>query len=328
MDHEGTCKEITKESDPELFYAILGGSPGNFGILTHFTLEAHRDSDHEGSRGLKSLYWYDPDTLRRLLDIFVAVSDDEKFPRNYDFCVSVLSSSFKLLDLWPELDGAMREDHPEIYGENDMPFWPRTIVVYAQWVPFDKNDTCDMAWADSEMDFPECARIRPSYIKRTYATSSTTLGKDGWASWVTDRINAIVVPEKKRCWLSAQLQYFGGKYSKFTTNADNGTSYSWRDSTILCTLDCFHSSEGKSRAEDWQRGNDAEGIGPNGFFSKQDRRVLWGSYGSFDLDASRAYHYEDQAKYERLQKARQAADPAGTFTPNTFAVKRWAGGDT
>jgi hypothetical protein len=349
VDHEGTCKEITKETDPELFYAILGGSPGNLGILTHFTLEAHRDSDHEGSRGLKCLYWYDRDTVKRLLDILVAMSDNDNFPRNYDLCVSVLSSSFKLLDLWPDLDGAMREDHPEIYGENDMPFWPRTIVVYAQWVPFDKNDTCDMAWFDRIAEgsvFNQGVQQKPMseltakwifrnvrefdypYIKRTYATNSMTLGRDGWASWVTDRINAIVVPEKNRCWLSAQLQYFGGKYSKFTTNAGNGTSYSWRDSTLLCTLDCFHTPEAKLRAEDWQRGNDAEGIGPDGIFSKQDRRVLWGSYGSFDLDASRAYYYEDQAKYERLRKARQAADPAGTFTPNTFAVKRWAGGYT
>jgi hypothetical protein len=22
--------------------------------------------------------------------------------------------------------------HPEIYGENGIPFWPRTIIVYAQ----------------------------------------------------------------------------------------------------------------------------------------------------------------------------------------------------
>jgi FAD/FMN-containing dehydrogenase len=50
--------------------------------------------------------------------------------------------------------------------------------------------------------------------------------------------------------------------------------------------------------------------------------VLWGSYGSFDLDASWSYYYEDRAKYEKLRKARQAADPDGVFTPNTFCVKK------
>ncbi|KAJ9664963.1 hypothetical protein H2201_005015 [Coniosporium apollinis] len=343
VDHEATFKEVTKATDPELFYAILGGSPGNFGVLTHFTIEVHRDSDYKGSRGLKALYWYDPKTLKRLVDILVEMSDNENFPRNYDLCISVLSSSFKLLDLWPELDGQMRREHPEIYGENGMPFWPRTIVVYAQWVPFDKNDVCDMAWFDrlskgsifdqgvqqkpmskltGDWIFRNVREFDHPYVKRTYLTKSTTLGKNGWASWVTKRIDAIVKPEANRCWLSAQLQCFGGKHSKFVTNADNGTSYSWRDSTLVCVLDCFHSSSAKDRAEDWQKVNDDEGIGPNGMFSKQDRRVLWGSYGSFDLDASWGYYYEDRAKYERLQKARQAADPDGIFTPNPFCVKR------
>ena len=83
--------------------------------------------------------------MKRLLDILVEMSDDENFPRNYDLCISVLSSSFKLLDLWPELDGKMREEHPEIYGKDGIPLWPRTIVVYAQWALFDKNDVCDIA---------------------------------------------------------------------------------------------------------------------------------------------------------------------------------------
>ncbi|KAK4692256.1 hypothetical protein P7C71_g4911, partial [Lecanoromycetidae sp. Uapishka_2] len=343
VDHEGSPKEITKATDPELFYAFLGGSPGNLGVLTHVTLEVHRDSDHQGSRGLKALYWYNPATLKRLLDILVEMSEDENFPRNYDFCISVLSSSFPLLDLWPDMDEKMKREHPEIYGKDGLPFWPRTIVVYAQWVPFDKNDVCDMSWFDrikkdslsvhgvqqkpmseltGEWIFRNVREFDHPYVKRTYLTNSTTLGKDDWASWVTGRIDDIVRPEANRCWLSAQLQCIGGKNSKFVTNADNGTAYSWRDSTVCCTIDCFHEDETKDLAEDWEKVNDEEGLGPNGKYSKQDRRVLWGSYGSFDLDESWACYYEDRAKYERLQRARQAADPDGIFTPNAFCVKR------
>jgi hypothetical protein len=343
VDHEGNFKEVTRASDPELFYAILGGSPGNLGVITHFTIEVHRDSDYKGSRGLKSLYWYNPETLKHLLDILVEMSDNEDFPRNYDFCISVLSSSFKLLDLVPEVDSQMKEQHPELFGDDGIPFWPRMIVVYAQWVPFDKKDVCDMAWFNrirrhslfdlpvveksmseltSDWIFRNVREFDHPYIKCTHLTDSTTLGKDGWASWITSRIDAIVKPEENRCWLSAQLQCFGGKNSKFVTNADNGTSYSWRDSTLACTLDCFYGPGAKETAEEWHNINDAEGIGPHGKFCKQDRRVLWGSYGNYDLDASWSYYYEDRAKYERLRKARQAADPDGVFTPNTFCVKR------
>ena len=343
VDHEGNFKEVTKATDPELFYAFLGGSPGNLGVLTHFTIEVHRDVDYQGSRGLKALYWYNPETLKRLLDMLVEMSDNEDFPGNYDFCISALSSSFPLLDLWPEIDGEMKRRHPEIYGMNGLPFWPRTIIVYAQWVPFSKDDVCDMGWFDriskgsilnnkveekpmseltGEWIFRNIREFEHPYVKRTYSTNSTTLAQDGWTEWVTGRIDAIVKPEKNRCWLSCQLQNFGGKHSKFRTNADNGTAYSWRDSTIVATLDCFHQPEYKERAEDWENTNDQEGIGPNGIFSKQDRRVLWGSYGSYDLDSVWNCYYEDREKYERLGRIRQRADPDGIFTPNTFCVKR------
>jgi hypothetical protein len=242
-----------------------------------------------------------------------------------------------------QLDGQMRKERPNICGENGMPFWPRTITVYAQWVPFDKNDVCDMAWFDrlrkdsncnqgvqqkpmleltADWIFRNVRKFDHRHVKRSYLTKLITLGKDSWASRVTKRINAIAEPEANRCWLSAQLQCFGGRHSTFVTNADNSTSYGWRDSTLVCVLDCFHSSSTKGRTEDWQKANDDEGNGPDGKFSKQGRRVLWGSYGSFDLDASWSYYYEDWAKYERLREARWAADLDGVFTPNTFYVKK------
>ena len=344
IDHEGQSKEITKTTDPEMFFALLGGSPGNLGVVTHFTIEVQRDSNYQGSRGLKALYWYDTRTLKRLLNILVEMSDDPDFPRNYDFCVSVLSSSFPILDLFsPDLDVKMKREHPEIYGKDGVPFWPRTIVVYAQWVPFSKEDVPDMNWFNrikegallnpqvqekpmskltGDWIFRNRREFEHPYVKRTYSTNSTTLASNGWVDWVVGRIDAIVRPEANRCWLSAQLQSFGGKNSKFTTNAGNGTAFSWRDSTIVATLDCFHDSASKARAEDWAKVNGEEGIGANGKFSQQDRRLLWGSYGEFNLDAVWDRYFEDEEKYRRLQQTRQNADPDGVFTPNTFCVKK------
>ncbi|KAI9767280.1 MAG: hypothetical protein M1839_004546 [Geoglossum umbratile] len=325
IDYDGNFKEVTRTSDPELFYALLGGSPGNLGVITHFTIEVLRDSDYKGSLGLKSLYWYNPQTLKRLVDI--------------------LRAQLVIQALGPIPRGGRQDEaeHPEIYGEDGIPFWPRTIAVYAQWVPFDEKDAPDMAWFDrirkdslfnlpvkekpmseltSDWMFRNVREFEHPYVKRTHLTNSSTLGKDGWASWITDRIDAVVKPDDNHCYLSAQLQCYGGKNSKFFTNANNGTSYSWRDSTLVCVLDCFYAQGGKENAEEWQKINDTVGVGPNGKFCKQDRRTLWGSFGSFDLDASWSYYYEDQAKYDRLRKARQAADPDGIFTPNTFSVKR------
>ncbi len=47
VNHNGEIQEVTKASNAELFFAILGGIPGNFGVITHYTIEVHRDVNHD-----------------------------------------------------------------------------------------------------------------------------------------------------------------------------------------------------------------------------------------------------------------------------------------
>ena len=344
VDHNGDFKKVTRTGDPEMFHALLGGSPGNLGVITHFTIEVHRDKDYVGSRGLKVLYWYEKDVLKRLLTILATMSDDPDFPRNYDFCVSVLSSTFHLPTIFPEVDNFEADKYPEIYGKDGNKVWPSVIVVYAQWVPFGPDDRPNDSWfkdiADLELAkivydynpkpmseltaawiFRNIREFRWPYIKSTHLTNSTTLIKDNWPEWLANRIDKLVAPEFNGCFISAQIQCFGGKYSKFTTNANNGTAFSWRDSTVCCTLDAFYDGEdAKQTAKQWHKENEEEGIGPNGIFSKQDRRVLWGSFGEFDLHLVWDKYFETKEKYDSLRAARKKADPDGVLTPNTFCV--------
>ena len=342
IDHEGKEQEITKSEDPDLYFAWLGGSPGNLGVLTHFTIEVHRDKDYEGSMGLRVLHLYNTDKLRELLGYLAEMNDHPDFPRNYDLCISVLSSSADILGWMGGLDNEMEKRHPEIFGTDKNPAWPRMIIVYAQWVPFSKNDKPDMAWfkkfskdswfqpgvekkpmseLTAQWIFRNTREFDLAYVKRTYVTKATNLSTNGWVDWVVSRMDRVVQPIGNGQWLSAQIQCFGGKNSQLTRNAGNGTAYSWRDQTMCMTIDNFHSPDKKAEAEAWQRTNDEQAIGPNGLFSKEDLRVLWGSWGNFDLNATSSAYYEEDT-YKRIQKARKLADPNGTFTPNTFSVKR------
>ncbi|KAI5865249.1 FAD-binding domain-containing protein [Durotheca rogersii] len=345
VDAKGRSQEITKETDPDLYWAFLGGSPGNLGVLTHLTIQTYRNQDHRGSRGLKALYFYRAETLKRLMDIVVEMSDDEDFPRNYDLCVNVLSSDSRILSSTPGLETWAAREHRELYGQDGRLVWPRAIVLYAQWIPAETGDVCDMAWFDQMKEGADSILVDPAferpasqlmgewilrserefdhpYIKRTYSTRSRTLGRDGWASWFVGRIDNMIREENNGCWVVGQAQCVGGKNSMLARNADNGTSYNWRDTAMCCNMDCFHTDEAEGRAKDWQKINDIQAIGHNGIFSKEDRRQLWGSYGNWDLDAMWNCYYDDRAKYEKLQRIRRAVDPDGTLTPNPFAVKR------
>ncbi|KAG5751137.1 hypothetical protein H9Q70_006231 [Fusarium xylarioides] len=387
IDHNGSIQNVTKQSDSELFYAILGGSPGNFGIITHYTVEVYRASSYmgtvagpngfKGPHGLKGLWIYEPKVLSRLLGFIAKMSDEGTAPRGYDLCCSVLSTDFPVTMLFPSLRDdtiwkkiqqkiktALAKDVLDLLNGS----FPAIIVLYAQWCPTNKTDKYDSTvdnwfkqfrdlqndWSnhtllinefDEGMDtmtgkwiFPKRREFELPYVKRTYATKSQTLQKDGWVNAVVKRLDLIYNPHQKldndksdkegevydHCKLSVQIQCFGGKNSRFLLNKDNGTSYSWRDSTVVQTLDCFHDPGAKYReyALNWQKTNDTIMIGPKSPFSKQDRRVLWGSWGDWDMSKPEIWqaYYEDADKYKRLGKARAKADPNGTFTANPFAV--------
>lgn len=387
IDHNGSIQNVTKESDSELFYAILGGSPGNFGIITHYTVEVYRASSYmgtvagpngfKGPHGLKGLWIYEPKVLSRLLGFIAKMSDEGTAPRGYDLCCSVLSTDFPVTMLFPSLrddtiwkkiqqkiKSALAKDVLDLLNGS----FPAIIVLYAQWCPTNKTDKYDSTvdnwfkqfrdlqndWSnhtllinefDEGMDtmtgkwiFPKRREFELPYVKRTYATKSQTLQKDGWVDAVVKRLDLIYNPHQKldndksdkegevydHCKLSVQIQCFGGKNSRFLLNKDNGTSYSWRDSTVVQTLDCFHDPGAKYReyALGWQKTNDTIMIGAKSPFSKQDRRVLWGSWGDWDMSKPEIWqaYYEDADKYKRLGKARAKADPNGTFTANPFAV--------
>ncbi|KAK5996012.1 hypothetical protein PT974_04435 [Cladobotryum mycophilum] len=340
VDHNGEIKEITRSSDAEQFFAWTGGSPGNLGVLTHFTVEVYRDSNYRGSRYLKCVHAYSPANLKRILKLLADMNDDEGFPRNYDLCVSVVSAGFDLMSVISDLPLDNVPDN--LFGEFVPAAIIPTIIIYAQWVPFSADDTPNMSWFEnlnrgsivssdvqekvmSEVTrnwlFPRAREYDLPYVKRAYLTAATNLSTNGWVDWAAGRMDKVIGSTSPRNGhrLSAQLQAFGGTHSRFRLNANNGTSYSWRDSTLCFVLDDFHDPSKKQEAEQWAQEADREALT---YFSAQDRRVLWGSYGSSDLHAVRAHYYDNEAIYQRLQRARSVADPNGTFTPNAFSVKR------
>lgn len=351
IDSDGEIDQVSKDNNPDLFYAILGGSPGNFCVITHFTIGVYSDKDYEGSCGLKSAHLYTRKKLKALLNILAEMSADDDLPRNYDYCVSMLSSKSKFFDYFDqpekeELDKYMKKYHPDLFGDDEIPlgYWPPIIIVYAQWIKINKDDTPDMNWfyriknagglgfnvgvmrkpvseLTTEWIFRDIREFNTPYNKRTYVTNSKDLNTNGWTDWVTRRIDEIV-SGNNGCRLAVQVQNYNGKHSKFFQNKDNGTSYSWRDSTVVCVLDCFYNNNEKSKkiAYEWQRKNDVEAIGENGKFSKQDKRVLWGSYGKFNMNDSWPYYHDNIKKYERLCKIREKVDPKDVFASNAFCV--------
>lgn len=345
VDHNGDVVKISRTNNPDLFYGFLGGSPGNLGVLTHFTVEVQQDEKHEGSKGLWAAFYYKEDTLKEILDILAEEAEDPNLERNYDLTINVVSRQTNLFDIFPGSESELKESLPnEIFDgvkhiTDLLKFKFALVVVYAQWVKFD-NDVFSPDLFDKIKDVPHLLLKKESseglpmsqitswwlfkgarefpypYVKRCNTTNSTTLSKDGWPDWFSKRIKAIVPVQKNGLFVSSQLQVTGGANSMFRRNANNGTAYSWRDATMTGTWDVFYSSS-KEDAEAWQDENDK---GALVHFSKDDRRLLWGSYGDWDMKKVWP-HYYDPDTYHKLQKIRKQADPNGVFTANPFCVE-------
>jgi FAD binding domain len=337
-------REIITKADTEKYYGFLGGSPGNMGVVHHLTVEVQEDVKHPHSKGDRVFLWYSKQNYKAALEILAEKAADDNWPRNYDMTVNVYSEGIELGKLFSGAKRDKLQSHipdRQIQDEELLTLKIPVIIIYLQWINFG-NDTYDptllqriqsIGWNitlnsgpdepvskiasfwlfDKDREFPY------PYVKRCNGTNSKTLVKDGWPAFMSEQMDKIAPATVPGVLVSSQIQVYGGKFSQFAQHAGNGTAYSWRDTTIGGTWDVFYMDGHKAQAEAWQAQTDSGLFGSKGVFCKDERRVLWGSYGDWDLSKQKAHYYEAGA-FERIQKIRTTVDPKGTFEPNPFCV--------
>ncbi|KAF9306440.1 hypothetical protein BG003_001032 [Podila horticola] len=327
------------KDDEDLFYAILGGSPGNFGVLTHVTLNVLKDEDHPKSCGLRTEIPYSAGVLKRLLDLMVDLDDTEDTEADYNYCVSFASERNEqhmpmplivVFALWSNLEGKDQGYSSTFFDkirEIAIPNLSGTIENIHPDGSFDGE--LPMSEMCSYWLFPTAREFELPYYKRGYVSNSRALDLKAtrWTEWNRERIEEIQKPLPgiaKKVFIAAQYQYLGGTKSRFRCSpVKDVSSLSWRDSTFGCLLDAFYDGDGepKSKAKEWVDINSAEMVGHNkAKFSIQDRRLLWASH-DLNLPEARKYYYDQEpGKYDRLSKLKEKYDPSHVFTPNAFSV--------
>ena len=63
----------------------MGGSPGNYGILTHLQILPLHDEKYTGSHAMKVTTPYTKEKLEKCAQVMAEMSDDPDFPRNFDY---------------------------------------------------------------------------------------------------------------------------------------------------------------------------------------------------------------------------------------------------
>ena len=148
---DGTKRVVAADSpeqfDKDLFFAVLGGGPGNYGIVTHITVRPFRDLDHQYARAYKKVVPYDPKLDHHLLvRLFDLVQEWENAPGDYDFCVTVAAGEEDFIA--NQIGRASKDDFmvKHFGGQyHSSPF--NVVMVYFQYSNFDnKPDTYDPTW--------------------------------------------------------------------------------------------------------------------------------------------------------------------------------------
>ena len=288
---------------------------------------------------------FSEDVLESLLTILTKAGEDPSLDAGYDIGINIYSKTFNLLAHFPgsesELRGGLPDEALDENGKNEVgsvKLVVPSIVVFAQWCnlgtePFSptifnalkavspfkfvKNspDGASMSQIMSMWLFKQPREFLLPYNKRTRSTNSVQLSSNSWITQFTQHVKNLL--QTPNLFISSQLQIMGGPNSMLLKNAGNGTAYTWRDATVVATWDAFYSNQDDDAAETWQRGSDQLA---NQYFDRADRRLLWGSYGEWDM-MQVWQHYYDPATYQRLQQIKRDNDPKGLFTANPFAVQ-------
>ncbi|KIW62709.1 hypothetical protein PV04_10853 [Phialophora macrospora] len=328
ISHTGESELITT-CHPKA-QAILGGDPGAFGVVTHYSLQAFADEDFDfpdtgtRPRGFKGVWRYNQRVLKLLLNEVAAMADDPSLPPNFDLSVNLFSASFPMLRLIPNLNDSRSKTPEGIAGEQPGhadTTSPVCVVVFAQWVPMSRQDRYTdqvdawfqkfrnlntvkngcihteelvqpMSAMTGEWLFRGSHEFELPYIRRMYLTKSKTIVRSGWVDTLASQVDAVL--NLSRDSSLSRSCYLAAKIQCLGGNLmqPNDDQLMKRDWTVCQTLDCFHpaDSRGESIANEWQSWNDFIFCTLGHPSRGPDKRVLWTLSSDQQMDPMWSYY--------------------------------------
>ena len=138
--------------DRDLFWAVFGAGPGNFGVLTHITVKPGRDEDHPDSRAWRCVVPYTKgEDAALLVELAQIVEEFGKAPRSYDICITWSSAEQHFLANVFGVSGQADAQGPPEKNLSAAPY--PCVVVYFQYSNAEgPGEVYDPSWAQRIRD--------------------------------------------------------------------------------------------------------------------------------------------------------------------------------
>ena len=307
--------------DQEIFWGVLGGNAGSFGIVTNYKFECIKDSDHPNSYGFSAIRKYRKD---RFLKLMKEVQEwtkgvaNETLPSGIDFMMTVESAGRSPIPLMlVELVHANLGGKDEtVNGDQEFRsiikaassganFWERLLVDRGQKSLATLSDSFVRRWPTMTLDGRE---FKYPYKKRINCTMNAL--SDTFIKKLVTLINKVVNNEPG-VQLIFQMLIGGGAYQN--TKRRPATSIPHRDYVYCFIFDLFFKRGFEETANELQR--EMQHLVDTHFSQAQELRVFWGTFDDTDISkqAVRKMYYNSDDQYARLQKLKQRVDPNDVF---------------
>ncbi len=326
------CKKITiirprlnssiKTFNDRMFWAVLGGNAGSFGVITKFKIRLIQNSKFKNSYGFsisrkyrKSLF---SDLMYEVLKWTKRV-ELKNLPPNMDFMMTVASSG--RMPFPPLLVELVHTNLPRkrVEGSN-APKEFKSVVSKAKkganwWEQrFKKEGYEDLSllsdsfvrrWPSTTLDGRE---FRNPYKKRVNCTTKS-LSKDFVDAFV-DIIDRVINKERG-IQLIFQISIGGGQYN--TSRHSKVSSIPHRDYTFCFVFDLFYKEGYEQKAITLQ--NRMQKLIDSHYNDGNELRVFWGSFGDTNISEKkiREMYYPDVNTYKKLQHIKQEVDSEDLF---------------
>jgi hypothetical protein len=324
--NDGKTKVVKRpetRDENSLYWAVLGGGPGSFGIITKITFECIQDKDHENSWGSAEYFLYNKNLFRRAMKEIQQwteqISDGSpNLPPDVDMGVSLYSPDILLNQtvLILEMvngnknndDGVdnrkyLKDARLRIRG-NDLlkPFRIPIFVGYRGR----KDNLSSLSYEKVRRNIGSREYPEP-YIKRLNCTKKPISD-----AFIEGFVNLIDRVEKsKTVKLVFQMFLGGGAYASPDPSPPLN-SICHRDVILGIVFDCFYvGNRGQTNAKQFQK--EMQEL-LREFSGEQEIRMLWGSFDKTDIsnEEIRKLYYDDNT-WNSLQKVKKAIDQEDLF---------------
>ena len=324
--HDGGLRVVRRpdsRDDNGLYWAVLGGGPGSFGILTEITFECIRDTDHPNSWGSAKTFVYGKNLFRgamkeiqRWTEQIAAGSPD--LPSDVDLCVTVVNvGSSGLAALLLEMVDGNRDGGNGTGNRDHLLQAQERILDHRRW--WNAEVPCRGYQGRRTLSFMSDAKVRRTgttedgrefaepYKKRLNCSKQPL--EAGFVEGFVDLVERVV--KSKTVKIVFQMFLGGGAYR--TPQPDPPlSSICHRDVTVGIVFDCFYvGKRGLNNARRFQA--EMQELLEQ-FSGDQEIRMLWGSFGDTDIsnDAIRKLYYDD-ATWSSLQAVKLQVDAEDLF---------------